>query len=74
MECKKRGLAGDLIVKIYGVDEIKGTEVPAIVLGPTKGGIDHHGTICVDGILEGIMCDSVVVTPTHTTVLYTLTL
>ena len=69
MGCKMRGLAGDLIVQVYSVDESKGTEFPMVMIGPMKGGIYRNVTSSADDMLDVILRESIVVMSDHTAVL-----
>ena len=74
MGCKTRGMAEYLILQVYSLDEIKGPEVPVIMLRTEKGDIYHHGTSSAGGMIDGIICESVVVMSTHDAVLDVLAL
>jgi hypothetical protein len=69
-----RGLSRKLIVQVDGVTEGKRPEVTMIMLGPSKGGKNHDGTAGTDGVLNGVLSDSVVVMTADATVFDALTL
>ena len=48
--------------------QCKGPKVTMVMLGPTKGGVNHHGPTGPDGMLDGIFCNTVVMMPSYSTV------
>ena len=68
MRSETRVLARYLIVEMNCVTQSERPEITLVVFWPSQSSIYHHGTGGSNGILDGILGNSVVMMPSHSTV------
>ena len=65
--------AGNLIVKMNSMAEIKRPQITLVMFMPINSGTNNHGASGLNNGLYGVFCNTVVMVPTNDTVLDTFT-